>query len=46
MSKLFISHGDIILDNIYNGDLKLIKQDGGGSTGTPVSNLSYLGETC
>lgn len=46
MSKLFISHGDIILDNIYNGDLKLIKQDGGGSNWNTLYNLSYLGETC
>lgn len=46
MSKLFISHGDIILDNIYNGDLKLIKQDGGGSNWNTLYNLSYLGENC
>lgn len=46
MSKLFISHGDIILDNIYNDDLKLIKQDGGGSNWNTLYNLSYLGETC
>ena len=46
MSKIFISHGDIILDNIYNGDLELIKQDGGGSNWNTLYNLSYLGETC
>ena len=46
MSKLFISHGDIILDNIYNGDLELIKQDGGGSNWNTLYNLSYLGESC
>ena len=46
MSKIFISHGDIILDNIYNGDLKLIKQDGGGSNWNTLYNLSYMGETC
>ena len=46
MPKLFISHGDIILDNIYNGDLELIKQDGGGSNWDTLYNLSYLGETC
>lgn len=46
MSKLFISHGDIILDNIYNGDLKLMKQDGGGSNWNTLYNLSYLGENC
>ena len=46
MPKLFISHGDIILDNIYNGDLELIKQDGGGSNWNTLYNLSYLGETC
>ena len=26
-NKIFISHGDIILDKIYDGDLNLIKQD-------------------
>ncbi len=46
MPKLFISHGDIILDNIYNGDLELIKQDGGGSNWNTLYNLSYLSETC
>lgn len=46
MAKVFISHGDIILDNIYNGDLQLIKQDGGGSNWNTLYNLSYLGETC
>ena len=46
MPKLFISKGDIILDNIYNGELELIKQDGGGSNWNTLYNLSYLGETC
>lgn len=44
--KIFISHGDIILDNIYDGDLNLIKQDGGGSNWNTLYNLAYLGETC
>ena len=30
-NKVFVSHGEIILDCIYDGDLNFIKQDGGGS---------------
>lgn len=45
-NKVFVSHGDIILDNIYDGDLNLIKQDGGGSNWNTLYNLSYMGETC
>lgn len=45
-SKVFVSHGDIILDNVYDGDLNLIKQDGGGSNWNSLYNLSYMGETC
>ena len=44
--KIFISHGDIILDKIYDADLNLIKQDGGGSNWNSLYNLSYMGETC
>ena len=46
MKKVFISHGDIILDKIYDGNLNLIKQDGGGSNWNSLYNLSYMGETC
>lgn len=42
--KVFISNGDIILDNVYDGDLNLIKQDGGGSNWNSLYNLSYMGE--
>ncbi len=45
-NKIFVSHGDIILDNIYDGDLNLVKQDGGGSNWNTLYNLSYMGETC
>lgn len=45
-NKVFISHGDIILDKVYDGDLNLIKQDGGGSNWNSLYNLSYMGETC
>ena len=45
-NKIFVSHGDIILDKIYDGDLNLIKQDGGGSNWNSLYNLSYMGETC
>lgn len=45
-SKIFISHGDIILDEIYDGDLNLIKQDGGGCNWNDLYNLSLMGEKC
>lgn len=44
--KVFISHGDIILDRIYDKDLKLIKQDGGGCNWNDLYNLSMMGEKC
>lgn len=44
--KIFISHGDIILDNIYDSNLKLIKQDGGGCNWNDLYNLSLMNETC
>lgn len=44
--KVFVSHGDIILDKIYDGSLNLIKQDGGGSNWNSLYNLSYMGECC
>lgn len=45
-NKVFVSLGDIILDKIYDGDLNLIKQYGGGSNWNTLYNLSYMGETC
>ncbi len=45
-NKVFISHGDIILDKVYDGDLNLIKEDGGGSNWNSLYNLSYMGEAC
>jgi len=45
-NKVFVSHGDIILDKVYNGDLNLIKEDGGGSNWNSLYNLSYMGENC
>jgi len=45
-NKVFVSHGDIILDNVYDGDLNLVKQDGGGSNWNSLYNLSYMGENC
>lgn len=44
--KVFISHGDIILDKVYNGELNLLKEDGGGSNWNTLYNLSYMGEDC
>ena len=46
MEKVFVSHGDIILDNIYDCNLKLIKQDGGGCNWNDLYNLAYMGEKC
>lgn len=45
-NKVFVSHGDIILDKVYDGDLNLIKEDGGGSNWNSLYNLSYMGEDC
>lgn len=44
--KVFISHGDIILDKIYNDNLELIAQDGGGCNWNDLYNLSLMGEEC
>lgn len=44
--KIFISHGDIILDKIYNDNLELINQDGGGCNWNDIYNLSLMGEEC
>ena len=46
MDKIFISHGDIILDKIYDDNLNLIKQDGGGCNWNDLYNLSLMGEKC
>lgn len=46
LEKVFISHGDIILDKIYNDDLELISQDGGGCNWNDLYNLSLMGEKC
>ncbi len=45
-NKIFVSHGDIIFDKVYDGNLNLIKQDGGGSNWNSLYNLSYMGEEC
>lgn len=45
-NTIFISHGDIILDNVYDSDFNLIKQDGGGSNWNTLYNLAHMGETC
>ena len=44
--NIFVSHGDIILDNIYDENLNLIKQDGGGCNWNDLYNLTQMGETC
>ena len=44
--KIFVSHGDIILDKIYSDNLELIAQDGGGCNWNDLYNLSLMGEKC
>lgn len=44
--KVFISHGDLILDKIYDDNLNLLKQDGGGCNWNDLYNLSAMGENC
>lgn len=46
LEKVFVSHGDIILDKIYNDKLELINQDGGGCNWNDLYNLSLMGENC
>lgn len=46
MDKVFVSYGDIILDKIYDHDLNLLKQDGGGCNWNSLYNLSCMGEKC
>ena len=46
MDKVFVSHGDLILDKIYDDNLKLLKQDGGGCNWNDLYNLSLMGEKC
>lgn len=43
---VFISHGDLILDKIYDYKLNLIKQDGGGCNWNTLYNIASKGETC
>lgn len=45
-NKIFVSHGDIILDKIYDNDFNLIKQDGGGCNWNDLYNLALMGEKC
>lgn len=44
--KVFVSHGDIILDKIYDANFNLIKQDGGGCNWNDLYNLAFMGEKC
>lgn len=44
--KVFISHGDLILDKIYDDNLHFLKQDGGGCNWNDLYNLATMGETC
>ena len=46
MHKIFVSHGDLIVDNIYDDNLNLLKQDGGGCNWNDLHNLSMMGEKC
>lgn len=44
--KVFVSHGDLILDKIYDDDLHFLKQDGGGCNWNDLYNLAIMGENC
>lgn len=44
--KVFVSHGDLILDKIYDDSLHLLKQDGGGCNWNDLYNLAIMGENC
>lgn len=44
--KVFVSHGDLILDKIYDDNLHLLKQDGGGCNWNDLYNLAIMGENC
>lgn len=44
--KVFVSHGDLILDKIYDDNLHLLKQDGGGCNWNDLYNLAIMGEKC
>lgn len=44
--KVFVSHGDLILDKIYDDNLHFLKQDGGGCNWNDLYNLAIMGETC
>ncbi len=43
---VFVGHGDIMLDKIYDHKLKLIKQDGGGCNWNTLYNIAATGESC
>lgn len=43
---VFVGHGDIMLDKIYDHKLNLIKQDGGGCNWNTLYNIAASGETC
>lgn len=44
--KVFVSHGDLILDKIYDTNLQFLKQDGGGCNWNDLYNLAVMGESC
>ena len=46
LNKVFLSHGDLIIDKIYDDSFHLLKQDGGGCNWNDLYNLSIMGETC
>ena len=45
-SVVFIAHGDITTDKIYDYQYNLIKQDGGGCNWNVLYHLASMGKTC
>lgn len=43
---VFVGHGDLMLDKIYDHNFKLLKQDGGGCNWNTLYNIAANGETC
>lgn len=43
---VFVGHGDIMLDKIYDSNFNLLKQDGGGCNWNTLYNIAITGENC
>jgi len=43
---LFVGHGDLMLDKIYDHNHNIIREEGGGCNWNVLYNLAYSGEKC